>query len=262
VWDNLRKILIFNLPVNFAQGTCIMWSYVIGFAHAPMTAKQVLYVNLITAVTLGMMLAAEPAEATVMDRQPRRAGKRLLGKIILWRIFFVCTLMVIIIEAFYYWGQVLGEKLCMLRSEAFNVLVFMEISYAWTCRYIKEPSYHKRSLTENPWCYASIVITVGLQVFLTYTPGVNKFFGMCGMGGWAWLRTIVAMIVVYIIVEIEKALVDPLLMPMVRPVLRWVENHTPKFLRNKDLEEKKEKVRAKDHPSESHLYTSPKESQS
>ena len=41
VWDNLRKILIFNLPVNFAQGTCIMWSYVIGFAHAPMTAKQV-----------------------------------------------------------------------------------------------------------------------------------------------------------------------------------------------------------------------------
>jgi P-type E1-E2 ATPase len=41
VWDNLRKILIFNLPVNFAQGTSIMWSYVIGFDHAPMTAKQV-----------------------------------------------------------------------------------------------------------------------------------------------------------------------------------------------------------------------------
>ena len=41
VWDNLRKILIFNLPVNFAQGTCIFWSYVIGFSHAPLTAKQV-----------------------------------------------------------------------------------------------------------------------------------------------------------------------------------------------------------------------------
>ena len=218
--------------------------------------------NLITAVTLGMMLAAEPAEATVMDRQPRRPGKRLLGKIVLWRVFFVCTLMVIIIEAFYYWGQTLGLPLCELRSEAFNVLVFMEISYAWTCRYIKEPSYHKRSLTENPWCYASIVATAGLQCFLTYTPGVNKFFGMCGMGGWAWLRTIVAMIVVYIIVEIEKALVDPLLMPMIRPLLRWVEKHTPKFLQNKELEDKKEKVRANDHPAQSHQYTSPKESQS
>jgi magnesium-transporting ATPase (P-type) len=222
---------------------------------------QVLYVNLITAVTLGMMLAAEPAEATVMDRQPRRPGKRLLGKIVIWRIFFVCTLMVIIIECFYYWGEVLGEPLCMRRAEAFNVLVFMEMSYAWTCRYIKEPSYHKRSLTENPWCYASLVVTAGLQVFLTYTPGVNKFFGMCGMGGWAWLRTIVAMIVVYIIVEIEKALVDPLLMPMVRPVLTWVEKHTPKFLRTSELVHAKEQVRAKDHPSHSHQYTSPEASQ-
>lgn len=61
-------------------------------------------------------------------------GKRLLGKVVLWRILFICTLMVILIEAVYYWGQTLGHPLCELRSEAFNLLVFMEIGYAWTCR--------------------------------------------------------------------------------------------------------------------------------
>jgi hypothetical protein len=53
---------------------------------------------------------------------------------VLWRILFICTLMVILIEAVYYWGQTLGHPLCELRSEAFNLLVFMEIGYAWTCR--------------------------------------------------------------------------------------------------------------------------------
>ena len=53
VWDNLRKILIFNLPVNIAQGTSIFWSYVIGFYYVPLTAVQILYVNMVTAVTMG-----------------------------------------------------------------------------------------------------------------------------------------------------------------------------------------------------------------
>ena len=217
-------------------------------------AMQVLYVNLITAVTLGMMLAAEPVEATVMERPPRRAGKRLLGKIVLWRIAFVCTIMVIIIEAFFYWGELLGEPLCTRRAEAFNVIVFMEIGYSWSCRYIKEPSYQKRSLYENKLAYVAIFLAAGLQMLLTYTPGLNEFFGMCGMGGWAWLRVIVAAIVLYVIVEIEKALVDPLLMPMVRPMLRFLENHSPGWLRNDKRSEQEQQRRAKDHPSGSRTY--------
>lgn len=64
--------------VNFAQGGSIFWALIIGFADMPLTAMQVLYVNLVTACTLGIMLAAEPAEPCVMDRPPRRPGKRLL----------------------------------------------------------------------------------------------------------------------------------------------------------------------------------------
>jgi hypothetical protein len=68
------------------------------------------------------------------------------------------------------------------------------------------------------------------QVFLTHTPGVNTFFSMEPMEGLQWLRVFVCMLIVYFIVEIEKALVDPLLMPIIKPVLRWFERHTPSFL--------------------------------
>lgn len=74
-------------------------------------------------------------------------------------------------------------------------------------------------------------MTAALQVCLTYIPGLNGFFGMSeAMVGIQWARVIVCMFVVYIVVEIEKALVDPLLMPMVSPVLDFIDQHTPKFL--------------------------------
>ncbi|KAI8475579.1 MAG: cation transporting ATPase [Monoraphidium minutum] len=231
VWDNLRKILLFNLPVNFAQGASIFWAYALGFHDAPLTAVQVLYVNLITAVTMGMMLAAEPAEADIMSRPPRRPGKRLLGKLVLWRCCFVSVLLVICVLGMYEVGNVLGLSLARRRAEAFNTLVFGEIAYAVTTRFIKVSSFHPRVFRGNPLCFISIGVTAALQVGLTYIPGVNAFFSMDdGMSGFQWLRVFGCMVFVYIIVELEKTLVDPVLMPFVRPALDFIDRHSPKFL--------------------------------
>ncbi|GBF92410.1 carbonate dehydratase [Raphidocelis subcapitata] len=231
VWDNLRKILLFNLPVNFAQGTSIFWAYALGFKEAPLTAIQVLYVNLVTAITMGMMLAAEPAEHDIMSRPPRRPGKRLLGKLILWRCLFVSVLLVICVLGVYEWGNVEGLSLGRRRAEAFNTLVFGEIGYSLTTRFIKASSFHWRTFKGNPLCFASIGATAALQFLLTYTPGLNAFFAMPeAMSGIQWARVFGAMIAVYAIVEIEKALVDPVLMPAVRPVLNFIDHHLPKCL--------------------------------
>jgi len=82
VWDNLVKIMMYNMPVNFAQGFSVLMALVIDLQANPLTAVQVLYVNCITSVTLGLMLAAEPAEPSVMSIPPRRKDKRLFGKMV------------------------------------------------------------------------------------------------------------------------------------------------------------------------------------
>jgi magnesium-transporting ATPase (P-type) len=235
VWDNLRKLLIFNLPVNFAQGFTIFWAFVVGFENSPLTAIQVLYVNLVTAVTMGMMLAAEPAEPGVMQRPPRRRGKRLLGKLVLWRCVFVCVLLVCIVLGCYHWALTDGMPLDKARAEAFNVLVFGEIGYVVTTRFLKMSTFHPRVFIGNPLCFASMILTAALQVFLTYTPGVNWFFNMPeAMDPIQWARAVGAMVVVYIVVELEKALVDPVLMPIVRPAMDWLGYHLPAFFRNQE----------------------------
>merc|ERR1712151_183664 len=74
VWDNLRKVLLVNTPINNAQGMSVLFGLVCGLKYTPLTAIQVLYCNLICAVTLGFVTAVEPAEDGIMDIPPRRVG--------------------------------------------------------------------------------------------------------------------------------------------------------------------------------------------
>lgn len=222
---NCRALHTRSLPVR--AWCCIL----LPFCTAVLLL-QVLYVNMVTAVTMGMMLAAEPAEADIMNRPPRRPGKRLLGKLILWRCMFVSGLLVICVLGLYEWGNATGLSVPRRRAEAFNMLVFGEIAYSITTRYIKASCIHPRVFQGNPLAFVSIGVTAALQMLLTYTPGLNAFFSMGeGMSGIQWARVFVAMVAVFFIVEIEKALVDPVLMPMVRPVLDFISNHCPNWLR-------------------------------
>ncbi|KAF8067390.1 ctpF [Scenedesmus sp. PABB004] len=229
VWDNIRKILIFNLPVNLAQGTSILWSFALGLPAAPLTALQVLLVNLVTSVTLGLALAAEPAEADIMTRPPRRQGKRLVGKMLLWRCLLVCHLVVVLVIGMFYWA---GRSLPLpqARAEAFNVLVGAQVAYFVNCRFLKASCLHPRVLRGNRMVYVSVPATLALMVLLTFTPGLNAFFGMSAVSGVQAGRIAVCMAAVFIIVEVEKALVDPLLMPLVRPLLAALEAATPACL--------------------------------
>jgi magnesium-transporting ATPase (P-type) len=86
VWDNLRKVLMVNTPINNAQGLSVLFGFAFGLQELPLTAIQVLYSNLICAVTLGFACAVEPAEDGIMNLPPRRVGKRLIGRYLLLRI--------------------------------------------------------------------------------------------------------------------------------------------------------------------------------
>merc|ERR1712134_140619 len=94
VWDNLRKVLLVNTPINNAQGMSVLFGLLLGLNESPLSPIQVLYCNLICAVTLGFVTAVEPPEDGIMDVPPRRVGKRLIGRFLLMRIAFGTILLV------------------------------------------------------------------------------------------------------------------------------------------------------------------------
>ena len=70
VYNNIEKAMLFMLPTNVAQALVILVAIVVGFT-APITAPQILWVNMVTSVALGLVISFEPHELDVMQRPPR-----------------------------------------------------------------------------------------------------------------------------------------------------------------------------------------------
>jgi len=230
VWDNLRKVLLINTPINNAQGMSVLFGLAFGLERSPLSPIQVLYSNLICAITLGFISAIEPAEDGIMANPPRRIGKRLIGRYLLLRILlgtFTLTTLVVL-SAFILIG-INGESTVMtidmlqkagvpeadwptyvqedIRALAFNVLDFGAIGVTLSARFNYLNSVHPRVFYGNKYCWYSVFIVAGLQVFLTQTPGVNRIiFQMRGMDGLQWGISLAFMVAVFLVMELEKAL--------------------------------------------------------
>jgi magnesium-transporting ATPase (P-type) len=236
VWDNLRKVLLVNTPINNSQGLSVLVGLLARLPNTPITTIQILYSNFICAVTLGFVCAIEPAESGIMNMPPRRVGKRLIGRYLLLRIVMATIMLtgcvvasaLIVDHAKHYdylnicaEGYESNGKFCyddtgkrfysddrlkMMRSVAFNTLDFGAMSVMMSARFTYLSSIHPRVFKSNQAAVASCAIVTVLQLLLTYTPGLNSFvFSMKGMDGFAWIIVIGFMLVVFLFMETEKA---------------------------------------------------------
>lgn len=225
VWDNLRKVLMINTPINNAQGMSVLFGLAFGLKRSPLSPIQVLYSNLICAITLGFVSAIEPAEDGIMKLPPRRIGKRLIGRYLLLRILLGTFVLTGLVVASAFWlksynvpngdlislseatpddGQV--YYLEHIRAICFNVLDFGAISVTLSARFTYLSSLHPRVFRGNAYAWYSVGIVAVLQVFCTYVPGVNSaIFQMAGMDGRSWGITILFMVLVFLVMEAEKA---------------------------------------------------------
>merc|ERR1712232_821713 len=205
VWDNLRKVLLVNTPINNAQGLSVLFGMICGLDKPILTPIQVLYCNLICAVTLGFVCAIEPAEKGIMDIPPRRVGKRLIGRYLGLRIFIGTIFLTGFVVGSVFWAQHLGKTLDQTRSQAMAVLNFGAISVTLSARFTYNMSIHPRIFFGNQFCWFSVFIVVALQFFITYTPWVNiKVFQMGPMDLDQWGIVAIFMGAMLIIMETEK----------------------------------------------------------
>lgn len=207
VWDNLRKVLLVNTPINNAQGMSVLFGLLLGLKQSPLSSIQVLYCNLICAVTLGFVTAVEPAEDGIMEQPPRRVGKRLIGRYLFLRIALGTTTLICTTVGASFWNRAMGYCENCIRSEALNVLSFGAVSVTASARFSRKAAFHPRSLTGNRLAWWSYSIMTILQVFITYVPGVNNIiFWMAPMDGKQWGIVILFMVATFIIMEMEKCL--------------------------------------------------------
>ncbi len=203
VFDNLTKFITWTLPTNLAEGLVIVAAVFAGVA-LPILPVQILWINMTTAVLLGLTLAFERREDGIMLRPPRRPTAPILDRVLVERIVLVGVLLLAGSFGLFELAQETGQSLEEARTIAANVLVFGEMLYLFNCRSLTLPSW-RVSLRTNHLLFGGVGLMLALQLMFTYMPGMNQLFGTApiSLDSWGWI--IASAFAVHVVVEIEKA---------------------------------------------------------
>ncbi len=204
VYDNLKKAILFILPTNGGEALIILAAIILGFQQLPLTPVQILWVNMITAVTLALSLAFEPPESKVMQRPPRDAHEPMLTSYLIWRVAFVSVILMSGTFGLFIWEMKSGMGIEHARTVAVNTLVMFEIFYLFNSRYITASVFNWAGLTGNRYVLIAIGILIIFQLGFTYLAPLQSLFGTTAIGFDIWLRIFLVSSSVLFLVELEK----------------------------------------------------------
>ncbi len=174
--DNLRKVISWTLPTNAGESMVIVLALLLGLA-LPITAVQILWVNLITAVTLGLALAFEPTEAGTMARPPRSRDAPLLSGALVWHVIFVAALFLAAVFGVFSYGMHKGYPLALAQTMAMNTLVVLEIFHLFYIRNIHSTSLTWAAVRGTPIVWTVVILVTAAQFGVTYLGPLQALLG-------------------------------------------------------------------------------------
>lgn len=206
VYQNLKKAILFILPTNGGEAFTLVSAILLG-TMLPITPVQILWVNMITAVTLALSLAFEPSDKYIMKKPPRAPQEPILSKMLIWRICFVSFLLVLGTFGLFLYCLNAGSPIEHARTVAVNTLVAGEIVYLINCRNIIGSSLKLKSWFNSKAVLIAIFLVIVFQLIFTYLPLMQYFFGTSAMSLKDWVPILLFCASLYLLVELEKYVV-------------------------------------------------------
>ncbi|MDO5617640.1 cation-translocating P-type ATPase [Kocuria sp.] len=206
IYDNIRKSVVFLLPSNGAQSLVIIVAVLLGWT-LPLSPVQILWVNLVTAITLSLALANEPAEPGIMNRRPRATDEHVLS---------ASSLVLVAVASLVIGGGAMYGYLVQLEltgsseiasTTAVLTLALGQLAYLFNCRLLNTHAFTSRAWTGNRTVWISTATLVGLQLIYTYVPFMHVWFGSASLGIRQWGTAIVVAVLIFLIMEATKAAV-------------------------------------------------------
>lgn len=202
VFDNLTKFIVWTLPTNVGESLIILFAIFLGIV-LPILPVQLLWINMATAILLGMTLAFEVKERGLMERPPRDPREPVLTFPLLMRTALVSLLILGGAFGMFLWERARGASLAEARAVVVNVIVFVEIFYLINCRSLIH-SARSLGFFSNRWLLAGIAAMVAVQIAFTYLPFMNMAFHTGPLDADAWLRILAVALAASTIVAFEK----------------------------------------------------------
>jgi Ca2+-transporting ATPase len=203
VFDNLTKFIIWTLPTNAGEAAILLIAILSGLV-LPILPVQLLWINMTTAILLGLMLVFEPKERHLMLRPPRDPKMPILTWFLTIRIAIVTSIMVIGGFFLFFWSTgAAGMSIAQTRTITVNVIVLIEAAYLLNCRSLVRTLWSV-GVFSNLWVLFGIGAMMGLQLLMTYAPFMNRLFHTAPIGWDVWWRILLLALSTFAAIDFEK----------------------------------------------------------
>jgi magnesium-transporting ATPase (P-type) len=206
VYNNIEKAILFLFPTNFAQALVIAVAIFVGFT-LPITAPQVLWVNMVTSVALGLVICFEPHETDVMTRPPRAVDRPILTGFGIWRIVFIGVVLLAFTLWAFFWMKGRGASDALARTVAVNAITLGQCFYLLNSRYLLDNSLSIKAHLGNKYLPLGIGAVVILQLLFTYATPLQQLFDNEAIPFSVWPRLIAGGVAFFLVVELEKLII-------------------------------------------------------
>lgn len=201
IYDNIKKSILFLLPTSFAEGLVVAFSILTG-QQVPLQPAQLLWINLIAAITIQFAFVFEKAESGIMQRQPRPMDQRLMDRHDLIQMGYVAALMAIFALIGYHWFIAQGADAINATTMMVNVIVVSKIFYFFSIR-TDQPAWGQiKTISTKAWGMIGLMII--FQLILTYVPFMQTAFHVEAMNLMEWLVVIVFSCLIMFVSEGDK----------------------------------------------------------
>ena len=205
VFDNLIKFILWTLPISFAEAFIVMTAIFLGLT-SPISPVQILWINMVTTILLGVMFSFEPVEKGIMARKPRAADAPIISRYVFIRMLVVTILMTVLSFVAY---EIIADQHVLVekgRTVVVNAIVMMGIFLMFSCR-SWDKSIFTTGFKGNKYMVFGAVAMVILQIIFTYTPVFAKFFKTVPLSAKAWGVSLACGVAITAVIELEKWIV-------------------------------------------------------
>lgn len=200
LYDNIRKTILYLLPTSFAEGLIVVFSILLQ-QPMPLTATQLLWINMVSALTLQVAFIFEPMEPGLMTQPPRKTSAKLMSRYDVFQMVYVSMIIAAVaLGIFEYLDEITG--FAVASTTAVNVIIFGKIFYLFNIR-TAAPAL-SASFWTNPMAFVAIGAMIILQLLFTYVPFMQGVFTTAGLSWTDWLVVLATGFIVLLVTELDK----------------------------------------------------------
>ncbi|MEA2036963.1 MAG: calcium-translocating P-type ATPase, SERCA-type [Nanoarchaeota archaeon] len=203
VYDNIKKFFAFLISGNLGEVMVIFLAIIVGLP-LPLTATQILLINLVTDGLPAVALGADPFEPNAMKRKPRSKDERIYKNLNHFVIYYPIIMIVITLGLFYFVYKTSGN-LIKAQTVAFLTIAMFEMYQAFASRSTIYSSF-KVGIFKNKWLVIAVLTSIVITLAAIYVPFLQGLFDTFPLG----IRDVVMIVVLsslgFIYLESYKAI--------------------------------------------------------